>query len=90
MAGALQKDLKSHMHTIAHEVGHLIVGPGHPDEPEETNRGLAALIGTDHSHRLMVSGKQESRRDKLGLQLVKTEWDAAIINITQIGDDRPD
>ena len=58
---------------IAHEMGHVLVGYGHPDEP--ANRGPAPLPGTDPRIRLMVSGTNNGIAP--GELLVKGEWDAA-------------
>lgn len=67
--------------TTAHEIGHVIVGAGHPDE----NDGAAPLPGTTHSERLMAnrfalptimfhgSMTREYRKHRL----VKGEWDKA-------------
>jgi hypothetical protein len=57
--------------TIAHEVGHIFVGYGHPDK--ET--GPAPLPGTDHNCRLMRSGPGSDPSKKR--LLTKQEWDAA-------------
>ncbi len=59
------------MSTIAHEIGHVLVGEGHPNEP--LNPGPAQLPSTDHSKRLMASGAFRNR----GHLLVKAEWDKA-------------
>lgn len=56
--------------TIAHEIGHVLIGKGHPDQ----NDGFAPLRGTDRSQRLMNSGYSRVPGAKL---LVKTEWDRA-------------
>ncbi len=65
--------------TIAHEIGHVIVGEGHPDgthiESDPTSRGVAPLDGTEHQYRLMCSGFARKPDAKL---LVKAEWDAAL------------
>ena len=58
------------LQTIAHEVGHIIVGEGHPDE----EGGDAPLLGTDRTQRLMCSG---SKWTENSLLLVKREWDKA-------------
>jgi hypothetical protein len=58
------------METIAHEIGHVMVGAGHPDE----NSGFAPLLGTDRSQRLMSTLVTRASGAKL---LVKTEWDNA-------------
>jgi hypothetical protein len=57
---------------IAHEIGHILIGEGHPDQ----NDGYAPLEGTDRSQRLMNSGYSNVPGAKL---LVKTEWDRAEI-----------
>jgi hypothetical protein len=59
------------MNRTAHEIGHVLVGEGHPNEPR--NPGPAQLPGTDHSKRLMASGDFRNR----GNLLVKAEWDKA-------------
>ena len=55
---------------IAHEIGHVLIGEGHPDQ----NDGPAPLQGTDRSLRLMNSGYSNVHGAKL---LVKKEWDLA-------------
>ncbi len=71
--------------TIAHEIGHIILGEGHPDEAErkEINGvvewdkgGVAPLPGTDHIKRQMCSGSQR-KKDGTSRLLVKGEWDKA-------------
>ena len=66
-----------HMHTIAHEIGHILVGPGHPDEKE--GPGPAELVGTNRKERLMASGSATGSSSVYmhGKVLVKGEWDAA-------------
>lgn len=56
--------------TIAHEIGHVFVGDGHPDK----NNGPAPLPGTRHICRLMCSGPSSDGSSRL---LVKGEWDEA-------------
>jgi hypothetical protein len=58
------------LRTLAHEIGHVICGVGHPDE----RSSIANLPGTDHSKRLMCSGNIWPSGSGL---LVKREWDAA-------------
>ncbi len=58
--------------TIAHEIGHVLVGVGHPDK--NTFQGQAPLPGTQHTRRLMVSGPNSNSSSHL---LVKGEWDEA-------------
>lgn len=62
--------------TCAHEVGHILIENGHPNE----NGGAAPLPGVDWKRRLMAGGPTQfhpgvapNKRDKL---LVKQEWDA--------------
>jgi hypothetical protein len=59
--------------TIAHEIGHILVGEGHPDALLE--RGPAGLDGTMDHKRLMRSGNV--RHPSPGHLLVKAEWDVA-------------
>lgn len=56
---------------IAHEIGHVMVGPGHPDQ----GGGNASLPGTDHPRRLMCSGGNQGLNP--GHLLVKAEWEKA-------------
>lgn len=67
---ASQRTAESVLHTIAHEVGHIIVGGDHPDE----EKGVAPLSGTDRTKRLMCSGQNSTNNSLL---LVKGEWDKA-------------
>ena len=72
--------------TIAHEIGHVILGAGHPGEVEQkaapngalawVNGGVAPLIGTKQIERLMCSGGKRAK-DGSSRLLVKKEWDAA-------------
>jgi hypothetical protein len=69
------------LQTVAHEIGHVLVDYGHPDD----GGGHAPLPRTDHRERLMHSGSglggpiiigirlQQAR----GHRLVKQEWDEA-------------
>jgi hypothetical protein len=59
------------LNTIAHEMGHVIVGLGHPDQ----GKGPCPLAGTFHLERLMVSGGTHDY--SLQSRLVKGEWDEA-------------
>lgn len=73
------------MQTTAHEIGHLLVGYGHPDaKGPNADKGLTPLPGTDHKQRLMHSGEGlgfavgTTVIDGLrGHRLVKGEWDEA-------------
>lgn len=61
------------IYTVAHEIGHVIVGAGHPDE----GGGVAPLGGSNHPLRLLLSGGNPDRLTPHGIQLVKEEWVAA-------------
>ena len=61
------------VHTIAHEIGHLVTGIGHPDLGGGFAK-LQHLTLADHRKRLMCSGENSTLASKL---LVKTEWDKA-------------
>lgn len=65
--------------TISHEVGHVIIGAGHPDE----GQGEVPLHGTDHTRRLVAS----ERGRNPGHLIVKKEWDAAEAWFTKEEDD---
>jgi hypothetical protein len=70
--------------TTAHEIGHILVGYGHPDD----GTGVAPLPGTDHPSRLMCSGLNRSVSN--GRHLVKSEWDEAETWLTNnIDNDQP-
>jgi len=60
------------LNTIAHEVGHVMLGEGHPDD--ESQPGQAKLPGTDHTVRLMASG---TKRAPDGNLMVRAEWEKA-------------
>jgi hypothetical protein len=77
------RSLPSVLHTIAHEIGHIILlGGGHPDEEQ----GDAPLKGTDRTKRLMCSGPRWSiTKSKL---LVKMEWDKAEEWLIEVPDKR--
>lgn len=53
--------------TIAHEIGHVMIGGGHPDQ----GKGAASLPGSPVKERLMYSRAVPERGDLL----VKGEWD---------------
>ncbi|MBB5351239.1 hypothetical protein HNR46_001473 [Haloferula luteola] len=69
------------MRSMCHEIGHILIGPGHPDVA--SNRGPAPLLGTDQSRRLMCSGKLR-QVDGTGVLLVKKEWDLIDISLNEI------
>jgi hypothetical protein len=72
IANGLRNTDGDFLDTIGHEIGHLLVGEGHPDLGD--NR--SPLPGTNHGERLMRSGTKEKSGNSLGL-LVKREWDSA-------------
>ncbi len=55
---------------MAHEIGHIMIGKGHPD----LDQGPATLEGTNRKLRLMCSGQNADSNSRL---LVKSEWDKA-------------
>ena len=79
-------DLQGLLDAVVHEVGHVILGPGHPDEVvkgknskgeiEWVNGGVAPLNGTQQDIRLMCSGRKR-KKDGTARLLVKAEWDEA-------------
>lgn len=66
------REMSKLLQTIAHEIGHVFVGYGHPDIRAG---GPSPLPGTRHPERLMVSGK--GCQILRGHLLVKREWDEA-------------
>ena len=70
-------------HTYAHEIGHVIMGMGHPDQ----GGGPAPLPGTNHEDRLMIGGLNIRRSDP-GALIVKGEWDAAEVWMQNFPDQR--
>jgi hypothetical protein len=65
------------INTMIHEMGHRIVGLGHPNlggTGTGLDGGVAPLVGTDRTRRLMASG---GHRADDGYLLVKKEWDRA-------------
>jgi hypothetical protein len=69
------------LHEIAHEIGHVIIGNGHPDDLTDngTHAGEAPLKGTNVLERLMFSDETVKKNaGKLDRNLlVKKEWDEA-------------
>ena len=66
---------------MTHEISHLLVVPGHPDQWIASDpllsggpAPLQSLQISDHKERLMCSGKISDVNSKL---LVKGEWDEA-------------
>jgi hypothetical protein len=66
------------VHTIAHEIGHLLINEGHPDK----GNGIASLPGTELFKRLMVSGSMSDTY--VSRDLVKEEWDEADKNLNKL------
>ena len=60
--------------SIGHEIGHVLVGYGHPSEQPDEDHGKAPLSGTKHNLRLMTKGTTSSTESRI---LVKGEWDEA-------------
>jgi hypothetical protein len=69
-----KKDTLYQLHAMAHEIGHVIIGAGHPDDGPGRNLGPAELPGTKHTLRLMCSGENLNNSSRL---IVKGEWDKA-------------
>ncbi|QTN33680.1 hypothetical protein HZ994_15635 [Akkermansiaceae bacterium] len=72
IANGLRNTDADFLDTIGHEIGHILVGEGHPDLGDN----LSPLPGTNHGERLMRSGTKKKTGNSLGL-LVKREWDDA-------------
>jgi hypothetical protein len=76
---------------IAHEIGHMLVGTGHPNKFEEGSPdqgGIAPLQTLEveaHIKRLMITG---DLLDPGSLLLVKTEWDEAEVWLSRYPDTR--
>lgn len=68
------------MRALAHEIGHIMVGAGHPDQ----FAGPAVLRGPDHTKRLMCSGNFSTHTGSC--LLVKREWDMAEEWLTAVPD----
>lgn len=62
------------LYVIAHEIAHILLGEGHPDQ----GGGAAPLLGTATEFRLMatIDKKRVAETIDDGL-LVKKEWDEA-------------
>ncbi len=60
------------LETMAHEIGHVLIGAGHPDLSNQYSP--APLPGTDRTKRLMRSGTSNA---PFGKAIVKGEWDEA-------------
>lgn len=69
----IDEELAQLMNTISHEIGHVLIGSGHPGAGAVEDEGPAPLPGTNHSKRLMRLGSNNPKGfDHL---LVKAEWD---------------
>ncbi len=77
VAGGWPRTSFGYFDTVAHEIGHILIGPGHPDE----NTGPAPLPGTRDIERLMCSGGKKRLEGHLSL-LVKKEWHEADLWLT--------
>jgi hypothetical protein len=65
---------KEGLKAIAHEIGHVIFGEGHP----ESGTGPAPLPATPKPPRLMCSDPKLQVIGGLGRLTVKGEWDKAV------------
>lgn len=72
IAAGIARPTVEGLDTIAHEIGHLIIGEGHPDEKS----GPAYLPPTPVTRRLMCGGKFRLKDGSARL-MVKAEWDKA-------------
>lgn len=71
LSGTHQGTVAGVVNTITHEIGHIMIGKGHPDQ----GGGPAPLDSSAlHPRRVMCSG---SARAPDGRLLLKAEWDAA-------------
>ena len=80
------------LQVIAHELGHVIVGKGHPDKEGDPNTTRPApLSGTRRLNRLMYSDlTSKAHAKKLDTNLlVKAEWDSAETWFTDNVDNPP-
>jgi len=62
------------MQTIAHEIGHILIGAGHADQPNDVVVYPCIVPNTDPAIRLMVSGDGQEE-GKVSRTLLKCEWD---------------
>jgi len=62
------------MQTIAHEIGHILIGAGHADQPDDVIVYPCIVPNTDPAIRLMVSGDGQEE-GKVSRTLHKCEWD---------------
>lgn len=72
IANGLSNTNADFLDTIAHEIGHVLLGEGHPDLGDN----LSPLPGTKHVERLMCSGHKR-KKDGSSRLIVKREWDSA-------------
>ncbi len=72
----LSEEEETWLNTMAHEIGHIFFGAGHPND--EAIPGPAFLPETDVAIRLMRAGDMNPGPPKTARRLiVKTEWDRA-------------
>ena len=67
----IEEQTHNRLETLAHEIGHIMIGRGHPN----TDGGPSPLPGTTHKDRLMHSGVNLDAVPVDGHLLVKGEWD---------------
>ena len=68
----VEEEMEVIMGVIAHEIGHIMIGTGHPSEDKNSDRGPAPLPGTIHINRLMRTYIKPVGVPDI---LVKGEWD---------------
>lgn len=68
---------------VAHEIGHLFVGRGHPDRGDGPAPLGFPANDIRHKLRLMCSGDNVDETNP-GKQLVAAEWDAAETNLVEV------
>ncbi len=73
-ASGTADERKSWLNTVAHEIGHVFFGEGHPNLPTP---GPAPLSGTDDMVRLMHNGFGHVGSALIRRVCVKAEWDVA-------------
>jgi hypothetical protein len=73
------------MHTFAHEIGHILIGAGHPDV--DNSPGPACLPLSNKSVRLMYSGSLSSDPVSIRRWIVKSEWDVADAKLARLLDE---
>jgi hypothetical protein len=84
IANGFQMEPEEQIDTLCHEIGHIIIGIGHPDNKDEES---VILPNTNYVERLMCSGPRR-RKDGFSRLMVKQEWDRAHVWLKQEEDDK--